>query len=203
MSAITLTEIKDYLQITDTTYDDRINLLMPWVEDQLFNGILHRNFIDSDDVAQTPLGLRITLAQMINQHIAVGVKTTDETDKILTSIGDLSYKVYTGSDQIGGYPPSIINSSVLRYRAMSRGWEGSQEPSISGYTPTTNISLGTGDGAETEFTYSGIILEGTEQIYTGNLPAKRTEHYTIDGSVVTFLTAPLDGLALTFNGWVK
>jgi len=204
MGAITRSEVKQYLQITDTTYDDRIDYLIPIVESDLFDGILHRNFVDYNEDDQTPEGIKKTLAQMANQHIAVQVSQVDESQKTIQSIGDLKYATYTGEDAINGYPKSIINSAVLRYRAMSRGYIVGVSEMSEGYTFLSNIELtGDIDGVNKVFTTTYTIKANTELVFVGQVKATRDVDYTISGSTITFVNAPLTGETLTFAGSVR
>jgi len=204
MSAILRTEVKSYLQITDTTYDDRIDYLIPIVESDLFTGILHRNFVDYADADQTPEHIKMTLSQMINQHMVVDVKTFDQSQGVIQSIGDLTYFRYTGEDSIGGYPKSIINSSVLRYREMAKGYIIGVDEMSDGYRFLTNIVLsGSINGVNLEFTTTYTLQENTEMIFVGQIKATRDVDYTIDGSTITFTTAPATGETLTFGGMVS
>lgn len=204
MASITRTEVKKYLQITDTTYDDRIDYLIPIVESDLFDGILHRNFVDYNGDDQTPEGIKKTLAQMVNHHVSVNVTPVDQTKGLIQSIGDLRYFYYTGEDSYSGYPKYIINNSVLRYRIMSRGYRVGESEMADGYNFLTNIEL-TGDinGVNKEFTTTYTIKSDTELVFVGQIKATRDVDYTISGSTITFTNAPLTGETLTFAAKVK
>ena len=204
MSAILRTEVKSYLQITDTTYDDRIDYLIPIVESTLFTRVLRRNFVDYADADQTPEDVKEVLFNMINFHMNVGVSTVDQTQGVIQSIGDLTYQTYNGENSIAGYPKSIIDSSLNRYKQMSRGYEPGVDEMSDGYRFLTNIVLsGSINGVNLEFTTTYTLQENTEMIFVGQIKATRDVDYTIDGSTITFTTAPATGETLTFGGMVS
>ncbi len=99
---ITLAEVKTLLQITNTSKDSLIEMLIPIVKDDLLT-YLNNNFT-VDSVTTYPSALKLYMANMINY------KLNKPKDNVKSeSIDDYSVAYNTDSTStIAGYPVSIM-----------------------------------------------------------------------------------------------
>ena len=117
MAITTLSAVKTYLGIGDTTYDDKINLLIPLVEADYLK---IRNIpwdTDSEGVTVYPTGSDVTSAEMIGYKLATtGQNWTKDYGKTVVSESldahSISYGTGTGpgGNMKYGYPKDVISS---------------------------------------------------------------------------------------------
>ena len=116
MAIVELQFVKDYLGITDTSYDIKIVSLIPLVEQSYLD---LRNVpwdVDSSGDIVYPVGSDVTASEMIGFKLATStfnkdfgkIKQSESIDAYSASFGDVL------SGGAGGYPKSII-SSIKRY----------------------------------------------------------------------------------------
>jgi uncharacterized repeat protein (TIGR02543 family) len=106
--AIVPIEVKTLLQITGTTKDDLIAMLIPIVQDDI---ILYTNnlFADEDGVSDWPQGIKLPAAEMIGYQMAVMSGGGASIGMQSESQGGYSYSRGSGPEVKGesGYPVSI------------------------------------------------------------------------------------------------
>jgi hypothetical protein len=110
MAITTVTKVKSYLGISDTTQDSKISALIPLVEQQYLE--IRNAPWEVDDQGETvyPVGSDITAAEMIQYKLnnsTINYELQSET------IGSYSYNRSTASRN-KGYPSEIV-SAIKRY----------------------------------------------------------------------------------------
>ena len=115
MAIVTRTTVKNILNITSTTYDARIDLLIPHVEAE-FLAIRGVAFdIDSNDDTEYPENAELISSWMVGYLLKKSDFTSDAfSDKKSESIGSYSYSRGGAEDNIMGYPKSIVGG-IERY----------------------------------------------------------------------------------------
>lgn len=99
MDITTLAEVKTLLQITDTSKDALIEMLIPIVQDDLLT------YLNNDFPDGYPSALKLYVANMINYRLQ---KPKDNVKS--ESIDDYSVTYNNNSaDMIAGYPTSIMS----------------------------------------------------------------------------------------------
>jgi hypothetical protein len=117
MAIVTRKFTKEYLGITATTYDSKIDLLIPHIE-AAFERIRGIDFDeDSNDVIEYPENAEMIAAEMIGYKLVTSPFTSGTySDKKSESIGSYSYTRNTREDMIQGFPKSIVGQ-IERYQS--------------------------------------------------------------------------------------
>lgn len=121
MAIVTREFVKEYLGITGTTYDSKIDLLIPHVEVafEVIRGIPFDE--DSNDVIEYPENAEMVSAEMIGYKLATSPFTSGTySDKQSESIGSYSYTRKGGKGGGGmlkGFPVDIVGQIEQYQRA--------------------------------------------------------------------------------------
>lgn len=112
MAITTTSDVKTYLGISTTDYDNKIASLIPFVE-QVYLRLRNAPF-DEDEAGDTvyPTGSDITAAEMIGYKLSQDTSFRFEKS---TRLGN--YSVSYGDKSIYGYPAEIIGA-IKRYMRM-------------------------------------------------------------------------------------
>ena len=121
MAIVTRKFTKEYLGITGTTYDSKIDLLIPHIE-AAFERIRGVPFDeDSNDVIEYPENAEMISAEMIGYKLVTSPFTSGTySDKKSESIGSYSYTRLNGSksEMLMGFPISIVGQ-IERYQRFN------------------------------------------------------------------------------------
>lgn len=113
MAITTLQDVKDYLGITDTSQDAKIEALIPYVE-QIYLDIRNAPW-DVDDMGDVvyPIGSNITAAEMIGYKLK---QSSDSEFRIVgsESLGSYSVSYVDTGSTWKGFPASYV-SGIKKY----------------------------------------------------------------------------------------
>lgn len=111
MAITTVTKVKNYLGITDTSKDSQIASLIPYVE-QVYLEVRNAPWEEVEGVTTYPLGSDVTAADMIGYKLTHSY-TTSDPDLQSENIGSYSYQRDTNG-RFRGFPNSIM-ASIKKY----------------------------------------------------------------------------------------
>jgi hypothetical protein len=103
MAIITLTEVKTFLQITNTDSDALITALIPEVEAYV-KRYTNNEMIDGEGADSYPLGIKKPVSELIRYELNERAKQSGKTSE---SLGSWSAS-YAVSNDSQGYPDNVI-----------------------------------------------------------------------------------------------
>lgn len=109
MAITTVSDVKSILNITVPTYDARIAIFIPQVEEDFLN-IRGIDFdVDSNDIIEYPANANVIAAMMIGYQLtSTQFGGSGMSDKTSESIGSYSYTKHSAMELYKGYPRSIV-----------------------------------------------------------------------------------------------